>query len=106
MSGAMAVTKSTYPLNTLWSDIYGRNIAIKLGTDNSTAQLDVIQGWSKGMKHLRRHQRLSIGLFADSLDDDDCDLEKWDSGENTTDIFTKPLGAQKFVYHRKGLGVQ
>ena len=58
------------------------------------------------MNHLRPHQRLSIGLFTESLDDDDCEVDKWESEENTTDIYTKALEPKKFVYYRKGLDIQ
>ena len=90
---------------TMLEDVYGRTFQLEVGTDNSTARLDILQGYSKGMKHLRRHQRVSISLFKETLDREDVDVLKLDTNENTTDVLTKPLGAEKHEKHRNGLGI-
>ena len=77
-----------------------------LGTDNETCKLDISQGWSKGMKHLRKHHRVSISLSGEAVARPEVHLEKLESDENTMDIFTKPLGPAKFTKHRTGLDVR
>ena len=91
-------------MQSLVLDLYGYEIGLLLGTDNSTTKLDIELGFSKGMRHLRKHQRISLGLLAESLERDDAELRKIGTDESTADLFTKALGTVKFLTHRDGLG--
>ena len=106
VAGANALVRSAIPLWTLLEDLYERVFKMEIGTDNSTARLDILQGWSKGMRHLKKHQRVSISLFYETTQRDGVEVRKLDSEENTPDILTKDLkSVEVFVRHRRGLGV-
>ena len=105
VAGAQAVTRSAFPVNTLLEQVYDRAVKLVLGTDNETCHLDVCVGYSKNMRHLRKHQRLSIGLFNESCDRDDVEVETLPSGKNTSDILTKVTKVHTFQTHRVGLGI-
>ena len=64
------MVRSAIPLWTLVEDVYERPFRLEIGTDNSTARLDILQGWSKGMRHLKKHQRVSISLFHETVQRD------------------------------------
>jgi hypothetical protein len=85
--------------------IYPSPIPLILGTDNSTAKLDLETGWSKGMRYLRKHQKVSISLFQEALDNEDTVLLKRGSAENRSDILTKPLDAVAHWGHTTALGL-
>lgn len=104
VASAMCTVRSALPINSLLSEIYGRMIPLHLGIDNTTGRLDILQGYSKGMKHLKRHHRLSIGLYGETVARPGIEVDILGSGENTTDLFTKALGPILFVRHRRGFG--
>ena len=54
VAGAVAVVRSAFPVNELPSRVYDRCIALVLPTGNATCELNIRQGGSKGMKHLRK----------------------------------------------------
>ena len=83
------MTKSGFPMNTLLEQVYRRPVRMELGTDNETCELAINTGYSKGMRHLRKHQRLSIGLYNEACDRDDVDVAYLESGENTTNVLTR-----------------
>ena len=57
------------------------------------------------MKHMKRHHRVSVGLIADTLDREGIELGAKPSGENTSDIMTKPLEAALHQKHCVGMGL-
>lgn len=105
VAGADCLTRSSWPLQGTMEQVYLREIPLILGTDNSTALLDLNIGWSKGMKHLRKHQKVSIGLLSEGLDREDTWLLKKPSAENRSDILTKPLPPATHWKHVRGLGL-
>ncbi len=105
VAGAMAMVKCDMQVNSLLQAVYGRPIFLELGTDNSTARLDILQGYSRGMKHLRHHQRVSIGLLGESVAHPGVQVRKIAFDENTPDVFTKAVSRVKFEKHRAGLTV-
>ena len=74
------------PLQDLMEDAWGRAVRMKCGIDNATALLDIKQGWSKSMKYLRKHQRVSLSLMSEVFERDENDLDKinTDKGNNMT----------------------
>ena len=85
--------------------IYNRVTPLVLGTDNSTAKLDLEVCWSKGLKHLRKHQRVSISLMNEALDKDDAFLLKSPTTENRSDLLTKALPSQTHWKHTLAFGL-
>ncbi len=71
----------------------------------STALHDLLQGYSKQMRHLRKHHRVSISLINEAFDRPEAKLDFVPSGENTVAILTKPLGPEKHAYHSYGLAL-
>ena len=59
VSGAHALARSTLPIITMMEQVYSRKVEVEIATDNSTAELDITQGFSKSMKHLLKHHRVS-----------------------------------------------
>ncbi len=70
----------------LVSEIFNYDIGLHLGTDNATTKLDIEVGSTKGMRHLKKHQRISLGLLSERIERDDASLCKRDRAENTSDI--------------------
>lgn len=105
VAGADALTRCAWPIQQVVSEVYRYDVPLSLGTDNSTTKLDIEIGFSKGMRHLKKHQRISLGLLSEALERDDASLDKLPSKDNTSDIFTKPLGSHLFYTHRDGLGI-
>lgn len=106
VAGANALVRSGLPFWTLVEEVYGRKFDLEIGTDNSTARLDILQRYSKGMKHLKRHQRVSIALFGETVDRPGASVRKVGTDENTPDILTKSLADDKFTTHRVGLNIR
>jgi hypothetical protein len=105
VAGAMGLTRTAWPLQTVFEEIFSRVVHMDGLTDNSTALHDMLQGISKKMKHLRKHHLISISLINEAFDRPGCTLEHIASEWNTVDIFTKPLAKIKHDFHCGGLGL-
>ena len=105
VAGAIAVVRSAFPINSLLEQVYERDVPLELGADNETAELDISKGWSKNMKHLRKHQRLSIGQLGEAVDRDDAELRHLPRGSNTTGTLTEGLLPIQYAKYRRGLGI-
>ncbi len=57
------------------------------------------------MKHMKKHDRASVGLIADTLDREGIDMGAKPSGENTSGIMTKPLEAVLHQRDCEGMGL-
>ena len=86
-------------------ELYGYDVPLELGTDSSTAKLDIEKGLSQSMRYLKEHQRILPGLLTEALDTEDDELNKLDSEENTSDVCTKPLGSVLHEKHRAGFPI-
>lgn len=107
VAGANAIARSAIPLWTLLEDVYERPFQMEIGTDNSTARLDILQGRSKGMRHMKKHQRVPTPLLHETVQRDGVQVRKLDSEENTPDLLTKDLkSVETFQKHRRGLCVR
>ena len=74
-------------------------------TDNSTAKNAVREGFSQGLRHLRKHHRVSIGLMSDVYSRPDARCARVPSKWNCSDIFTKALGRELHERHALALGL-
>ena len=86
-------------------DVLHRPMRILSLTDNTTAEQAVRHGYSKGLRHLRKHHRVSIGLMSDIYLRGDASLGHVESGQNHGDIFTKALEVLLHEYHTRALQV-
>ena len=94
------------PTQTYMSEIYGDEHArMKAYGDNSTAVQDYEEGYSKAMRHLKKHHGVSIGIISDAANREDTEIISEPSAQNTSDILTKGLGGIKHEYHCVGLGL-
>ncbi len=66
-----------------------RPVQLQCLQDNVAAIRDMEVGYSKKLRYLRRHHRLSLGLLRDSLDREGVEGEHVVSAENTSDVMTK-----------------
>jgi hypothetical protein len=88
------------------SEIYGDSHArLRCYGDNTTAVQDYNEGYSKAMRHLKKHHGVSIGIISDAADRDDTEIISEPTAVNTSDIFTKGLGGIKHEHHSAGLGL-
>jgi hypothetical protein len=86
-------------------DLYHRTISFRGYTDNTTAESAIIAGFSKGLRHLRKHHRCSIGLLGEVFARSDAELRRVTSSDNPADIGTKALPVQVFLKHLNFLGI-
>ena len=98
MGGAM-------PLAAAASDIFGYTIPFELDTDSDSARVTFENGYSRKLRYLRKHQRISISFVADALKAVMGNVTRADSKDNNADIHTKPLSAILFNKHKADLGV-
>ena len=103
--GADALCRSVWPLQQILLELYGYDVPLELGTDSSTAKLEIERGFSKSMRSLKKHQRTSSGLMMEALDKEDDELNNLDSEANTSDVCTKPLGSVLHTKHRAGFPI-
>ena len=106
VAAADCLTRSAWPLQGTLEQLYDHEIPLILNTDNSTCELDLNMQWSKGMRHLRKHQRVSISLLGEGIERDDTALLHRDSNDNRSDLMTKPLGKAEMEGHMSRLGCE
>ena len=78
--------------------------------DASVAERCIKAGWSKNMRYVRKHQRVSISMLHDIFNEEEnhcqCYYRHVSSEKNTADTFTKALPAASFQKHASFLGIQ
>jgi hypothetical protein len=105
IAGADCMTRAAWPLQGTLEQVYNTEIPLILNTDNSTCKLDLEVKWSKGMRHLRKHQRISISLLGEGIERDDTLLLHRNSSDNRADVMTKALPAVTHWKHIVNLGL-
>ena len=99
------MTRTALPLWTMLEDVYHRCVLFTGFTDNETAEGAIRAGFSKGLRHLKKHHRCSLGLLSETFARSDSDLRRVKSEENPSDIGTKALDGVTFEKHLKSLGI-
>jgi hypothetical protein len=105
IAGADSMTRTALPMWTLLEDLYSRTITFRGYTDNTTAEAAILAGFSKGLRHLRKHHRCSLGLLGEVFARPDAELLRVASEDNPADIGTKALAVVKFLQHLEFLGI-
>ena len=93
VSGADCLCRAALPLQDFVEDVEERSVPLHCSVDNATALLDIQQGWSKALKYLRKHQRVSLGLMMETLELPGNSTSKENTEDNEADLLTKELGA-------------
>jgi len=65
----------------------------------------VLSGWSKAMKYLRKHQRVSLSQLKEMFDRSDITYQHIESSRNPSDMMTKALDRQLHEQHCKTTGI-
>ena len=73
--------------------------------DNDAANVSFTQGYSRKLRYMRKHQRVSLGFIKDGLDGTGGEVLRVDTDKNNSDLHTKPLGRVAFEKHREAMGV-
>ena len=88
-------------------DIFHRSVRINIiWIDNDAAKTSFQEGYSRKLRYVRKHQRVSLGFIKDSRENSDIELHRVDSGDNCGDVHTKPLERVAFQKHRTTMGVE
>ena len=69
--------------------------------DNSPSESILKAGLSSQLAYMKRTQGISLAWAHDNC----CPYEHVDSGDNTSDILTKPLDSEKFATHRAAMNI-
>jgi hypothetical protein len=105
VAAGMYLSKCGLPIWTLLEDIYDRCIWFRMSLDNHPAELACCNGFSKGLRHLRKAHRLSLGLVGDIFERPDTECTRVPTADNNSDIHTKALDAQSFEKHVRNMGM-
>jgi hypothetical protein len=76
-------------------------------TDSSAAYGAIIAGYSKSMRYMKKVNKVGIAFCHDAVEaNDDLRISEVRSGENTSDILTKPLPRGAHWKHSHELGIR
>ena len=80
-------------------------LPVQMWTDYEAARLAYTNGYSRKLRHMRKHQRVSAAFVKEGLDKLKAPVGRIDSACNTADMFTKPLPRGTFEDHVTSLGL-
>ena len=86
--------------------MFNRRLGSKVWTDSESARLSYNLGYSRKMRHLRKHHRVSVAFIKEALEQLGTKAARVDAADNPADIFTKPLPKSPFLKHVLGLGME
>ena len=85
--------------------IFGHAVGYSLASDSESACANFLAGYSRKLRYLRKYQKISLGLISDALHAMGATVSPVRSGENNSDIHTKPLARVLFQRHKADMGV-
>ena len=97
--------RAVLPLQATMEAITGNVIRAVVQGDASVAEACIRSGWSKALRYIRKHQRVSISVLHDMFQEDDCEYSHTASAENSADIHTKSLDRVLHERHSKFMGL-
>ena len=97
--------RSVLPLQTTLAAIQGHAVRAVVQGDASVAEACIRSGWSKALRYIRKHQRISICALHDMFMEDDVEYGHVDSTENSSDLLTKSLDRLLHLRHSKFMGM-
>ena len=86
--------------------MFNRRLGSKVWADSESARLSYNHGYSRKMRRLRKHQRVSVAFIKEALKQLGTKAARVDTADNPADIFTKPLPKSPFLKHMLGLGME
>ena len=92
-------------LHVTLENVFNRALAARVWTDSEAARLAYNLGYSRRMRHLRKHQRISIAFIKEALEQLKTNATRVATTENTADIFTKALPKKLFAQHVEAMGM-
>ena len=94
------------PLQVLWEAFLGRPVLARVFEDNAAVVTVVQSGFSVALRHLVKHQRISLGLIHDCIQDDrHCVVQHIATKQQKGDIFTKKMLRQAFEHCLQQIGI-
>ncbi len=78
---------------------------LKLHTDSESAESNFKSGYSRKLRYLRKHQRVSLGFIGGEVSSGNVEVLRTPTDTNNTDIHTKPLDRVKFRRHAEAMGM-
>ena len=88
--------------------LQGEDLELKLRLDATTAMQTIMRGDAESaLRYMAKFPGVNIGFLSDVVSSKDirCSMSHIPTGDNTADLFTKPLPAAPFSKHRRGLGI-
>ena len=98
--------QAALPIQAVCEDGFGHAISMIVYTDSDNARSAFVNGYSRRLRYLRKYQRICLGFAHDSLEASGGKVERVDTGENNSDLHTKPLARTLFGKHRAAMGVR
>ena len=88
---------SVMPLQTLWSQILGREVRARYFEDNSATVTIVQAGFSVALRHLQKHHRIALSFAHEACSEaNHASIEHISTHLQRGDILTKPLQRAAF----------
>eukprot|EP00931_Biecheleriopsis_adriatica_P065039 TRINITY_DN3965_c1_g1_i1.p1 TRINITY_DN3965_c1_g1~~TRINITY_DN3965_c1_g1_i1.p1 ORF type:complete len:1301 (-),score=320.83 TRINITY_DN3965_c1_g1_i1:1146-5048(-) len=104
VAGANCLQQAT-PLLAAAEEMFGSSLPLDLLTDNDAARAAFQQGYSRKLRYLKKHQRVSLGFVRDLMEKLGL-VGRIDSDKNNSDVHTKPLSKVSFQKHCDDMGVK
>jgi hypothetical protein len=90
------IVRSAATLNVIMKALFLKVVEEIVNTDNAAAAAAMRAGHSRRMAYMRRTQKISAGLCADYVAEDNTKLQLIRSGENLSDLYTKAMDSNLF----------
>ena len=104
VAGANCLQQSL-PLLAAAEEMFNQSMPLDLLTDNDAARAAFNQGYSRKLRYLKKHQRVSLGFVKDVLDRFGF-TGRVDSDRNNSDLHTKHLNKILFQRHCDDMGIR
>ena len=107
IAAAEALRRMVLPLQDTLECMWGADQLLppELYSDASVAEAALRSGWSRNLRYLRKHQRVSICAVRDLLVTSTTAHRHVESKANVADVFTKCLPADAHWRHAATLGL-
>ena len=106
---ARALQMTAMPQQIMADEIFGQPMLLEVLIDNKAAEAVAKSGQSRKLKYMAKHRRVRTAFVKHALEKAGKDanrvVQRVESDENTSDLFTKPLGAEKHLKHSRGYGM-
>jgi hypothetical protein len=84
------------PALSLWEQLLGRKVVLKVREDNQATIRVVKNGFSPKMRHVQRTHKVNLGSLGEIFEDESCEISYVETNDQAADIFTKCLEPLKW----------